>query len=120
MNKPYAEQLKTELECFTGTTQYHRLTSNSVLTDGAKYLADQAGSYWLAILFASYLAQLTDSFAVLKLRKVCSGAEVVIEGGNDNIHYQQRIDFTDFPLESITLFAGKNVKMWVIMLPSEY
>lgn len=120
MNPSFAHQLKSELDGYTGTTSYYRLTSQCVLTEGVKHLADRAGSYWLVILLASYLARLTEDFAVLKLRKVGCGATILIEDGNDNIHFEQKIEYTDFPLESITLFAGKDVEEWVIMLPSEY
>lgn len=74
----------------------------------------------LAFLFASYLVQLADDFAVLKFKKAGCGTAVLIEDQNDNVHFQQKIEYTDFPLEAITLFAGKDVDNWVIMLPSEY
>jgi len=37
-------------------------------------------------------------------------------GGNDNIVFTKRIEYTDFPLDEITLYFANNV----IHLPSEY
>jgi hypothetical protein len=35
------------LSHFTGTEHYYRLNRWCFITDGAKYLADEAGTYWL-------------------------------------------------------------------------
>ena len=61
---------------------------------------------------------LTEFYAML-LGKV-DGASVVIDDGDENILAEQMIDFTDFPLEEITLFACWSGGYWVIMLTSEY
>jgi hypothetical protein len=49
-----------------------------------------------------------------------SSAVVVIEDGNDHLIAKQVIDYTDFPLASITLYACWSDDVWVVMLPSEY
>jgi hypothetical protein len=76
-----------------------------LLTDGAKFLADQAGCYWLYDIVYSTLPRLPDDwFAVVKL-KVDLGAKrgvVIIEDGNGHEFYRQEIPFTDFPLAEIT------------------
>ena len=43
-----------------------------------------------------------------------------IEDGNGQILATQQIPYTDFPLDEIMLFACRDEKHWVIMLPSEY
>jgi hypothetical protein len=43
-------------------------------------------------------------------------ATLVCEAGNDNVVYTQPIEFTDFPLDEITLWFANNV----IYLPSEH
>jgi hypothetical protein len=35
------------LSHFTGTEHHYRLNRWCFITDGAKYLADEAGTYWL-------------------------------------------------------------------------
>ena len=47
------------LALFTGTQQYYQLNRHVVLTDGTRYLADEAGAYWLMDAIASYLPQFT-------------------------------------------------------------
>ena len=49
-----------------------------------------------------------------------SGAQVVMDDGDENILAQQDIQSTNFPLEEITLFACWNCQFWIIMLTSEY
>jgi len=51
-----AEQIELSLSGFIGTEAYHRfnaLCPKVVLTDGAKYLADQAEAYWLMDIIGS-------------------------------------------------------------------
>ena len=114
--------LKLNLRHFTGTEQYHRFHSRAVLTDGALYLAEVARCFWLMDVFASHLSEIaTDhGLACLKLKLVGEGAQVVIDDGNGNIFAEQVIEFTDFPLEEITLFACWTGEYWVVMLTSEY
>lgn len=59
-----------------------------------------------------------------KLFKFDHGWKLRLEDGNDNILVTQNIEYSDFPLEGITLYVipqemGSSV-VWVIMLPSEY
>jgi len=44
------------------------------------------------------------------------GSALVCSDGNDNIAYRQHVEFTDFPLDEITLYFANNV----IYLPSEH
>ena len=44
----------------------------------------------------------------------------IYEDGNDHEHARQEIPYTDFPMNSITLYACWDGEHWVIMLPSEY
>ena len=43
-----------------------------------------------------------------------------IEDGNDKVFARQEIEWTDFPLDSITLYSCWSEEHWVVMLPSEY
>jgi hypothetical protein len=87
---------------FTGTEQWfrHSLARNILYTEGAQYVAETAGAYWLLDEIAQ--AQRTASLSV--------------EDGNDHVVWAKHISFTDFPEPGIELwFTGG-----VILLPSEY
>ena len=114
--------LELNLRHFTSTERYHRFHSRTVLTDGALYLAEQARCFWLMDVFASHLREISTDhgLACLKLKRIGEGAQVVIDDGDENILAEQEIEFTDFPLEEITLFACWTGEYWVIMLTSEY
>ena len=122
-HKVNISQLISELAQFTGTTGYHRMYTNFYLTDGAKYLADTAECFWLFDLYWSHIMSIIPSeneFTVLKLTVADSKASVLIEDGNDNAIAGQEIEYTDFPLPSITLYCSWFGDGWVAMLPSEY
>ena len=79
------EQLLENLSQFTGTTQYYRVLPTFVVTDGVKYLMDEAECYWLAELYGLHLVDISfndEPFTVLKLTRVDEGARIVIEDGN--------------------------------------
>ena len=107
---------------FTGTERYYRISRKHLLTDGTKFLADQAQCYWMMDAIASHLAEIgtADWFVVAKITVKNSKALMVYEDGNGNEHARQQIPYTDFPLEEITLYACWDGDHWVIMLPSEY
>ena len=71
---------------------------------------------------ASHLCEIgTEDWFVLVRVSVKEGrALMVYEDGNDHEHARQEIPYTDFPLESITLYACWDQENWVMMLPSEY
>ena len=112
--------LSYQLSQFTGTESYYKYVGGTMLTDGAKYLADEGQCYWLLDIIAS-----------LKLVPECEGEEFmsctftknengggtfVADDGNENVLYTQEIEFTDFPEDEINLFFIDNI----ILLPSEY
>ena len=122
MEQVTAQELQAALRQFTGTTHYYRIDSKTLLTDGAYYLATEAGAFWLMAVFASYLHELklNDWFTVLKLDVADTRAKVTISDGNDNVLATQEIEYTDFPLHHIALYACWDGEHWVLMLPSEY
>ena len=118
---------KTLSECdlaqFTGTENWYRhgLNPNVLFTDGAKYVADAGGAYWLldtiAICQRFEKTVAAEPFQVWKLTvRPDRTAVLVCEDGNDNIVYTQGIEFSDFTLDEITLWFADNV----IYLPSEH
>ena len=117
-------EIMGELPNFYGTENYHRfspLFRNFVLTDGAQYIADACGAYWLMDAIASHRAKYQgEGFAVVKLTVKDGQGKLKILDGNDKVLVRQSIDFTDFPLDEITLFCIQQDDLWVILLSSEY
>ena len=112
----------TQLTQFIGTTGYYRISRRHLLTDGTKYLAEEAECFWMMDAIASHLSEIgTEDWFVLVRVQVAEGRAVMIyEDGNSREHARQEIPYTDFPLTSITLYACWDQEHWVIMLPSEY
>lgn len=122
------DDIRQQLLHFTGTEQYHRynplFAPHVVLTDGAKWLADAAGCYWLMDLIAPYLKwqEAEDGFISIELiLKPEGGFELTFDDGLDNVFATDEGGYTDFPLpEGIELFAQWAGEFWVIMLRTEY
>ena len=115
-----------ELKNFSGTERYYRITPDTVITDGAKFVADKGGAYWLMTAIASYLTEFTEkeSFIVANLNvtrtATSSHAILKLDDGNENVLATHFIEYTDFELDEIKFYACYNGDMWVIMLPREY
>ena len=116
------EELKANLAQFTGTERYYRINRKCVLTDGAKYLAEAAGAYWLMDAAAIYLMELgtDDWFVLVRLVVNNDNALLTLEDGNGGIRAKQEIPYTDFPLPEQIIYACWDTEQWVLMLPSEY
>lgn len=120
-DKPRITQ--ADLQQFTGTEQWYRhgLNRAVLFTDGAKYVADQCGAYWLldeialAQRFTKSLAE--EEFQVWTLIvNPDRTALLVCDDGNGRRLFGKEIPFTDFPMETLTLWYADSV----ILLPSEY
>lgn len=121
------EQIKQELSTFTGTENYHRINRMmpSVLgTDGAMRMAELCEAFWLLDVIASHMPSVPDdeSFCVALLEK--AGEEwrftLVDDVPANSVYASQTIEFSDFPLDEIKLYVGRQDQYWVILLPSEY
>ncbi|MGV0960071.1 MAG: DUF6876 family protein [Limnohabitans sp.] len=114
-------ELLSNLSQFMGTEKYYRITPRHLLTDGTKYLAENAQCFWLMDAVASHLhKQFHDYFAVAKLMVAGTSAVLTLDDGNGDVFARQKIEFTDFPLDQIKLYCGFDGEYWVIMLASEY
>lgn len=121
--KQAPEELLRDLAQFTGTEHYYRMLPRFVVTDGVKYLMDQAGCYWLAQLMGSHLLEMdTDenAFTVLELKRSGAGAVITIGDGNDHVIAHQVVEYTDFPFDEFRLYGCWAGEFWVGMLTSEY
>ena len=135
------EALGIDLAEFTGTSCYHRCSPyfpNVLLTDGAKYIGDKLGCFWLFDLIG--LLQKTPHIAKHpELQRLQfwhllvaedASAKLNCEWDKDELVYSHKIPFTDFPAtpEPLCLYSqrldlrviGEKGIGWVIHLPSEY
>lgn len=112
----------SSLTQFTGTERYYRISRQHLLTDGTKFLAEQAKCFWMMDAIASHLDEIgtEDWFVVVKTTIQNSAALMVYSDGNGNEHARQEIPYTDFPLDEQTIYACWDGEHWVLMLPSEY
>jgi hypothetical protein len=114
---------KADLQQFTGSEHWYRHALNRKVsfTDGAKYLADTAGAYWLlddiALIQPHDQRVAAEALQVWKLTvRPDRTATLTCYDGDDNIVYTKELTYTDFPLDEITLYFANNV----IYLPSEH
>lgn len=116
-----AQEIKSELANFTGTENYFQHPLNILYTDGIQCLASY-GCYWLIDIVASWQLDKkvrVQEFQVFKLTvNEDRSAIISIEDGNDKVIEKQNIEYTDFPLDSITLFYNSIEK--VLYLPTEH
>jgi hypothetical protein len=114
--------LKAEdLVQFTGsqTLYRHGLVRSVTYSEGAKYVADTGGAYWLLDEIARAqkfgISVRVEPFQVWKLTVSEGKGVLTCEDLNGNVVLTKEIPFTDFPLAEITLHFTDNV----ISLPSE-
>ena len=114
---------QADLAHFTSSENWYRhgMAHDVLFTDGAKYVADQGGAYWLldeiALAQRGQKAVAAEEFQVWTLTvKDDRTAALTCEDGNGKTVFTKRIGFTDFPAERITLWFENNT----IYLPSEH
>lgn len=108
---------------FTGSQEFYRhpIVRDIIFTEGAKYVADTAGAYWLLDQIA--LAQrcipsvAKEDFQVwtLKVRPNAT-AKLSCGDGNGKTVFTTTIEYTDFPAEEFQFYFCNKC----IHLPSEY
>lgn len=121
MNK---DQLLDELRNFYGTEHYYRHMPGLIITDGVKFLADEAGAYWLLDVVWSHMSSIpkSEGFAIVTLKK--SGRSAVFQMQDDDppesVYAKQDIGFTDFPLDEIKMYLIRDESGFVLLLQTEY
>lgn len=114
--------LNAELAQFTGTEQYYfnPLFRSFRYTEGVKFLAENAGAYWLLdMIFANQTDSKFSSepFQVWTIELLKYGAaRITVSDGSEQKLKSFKLVYTDFPLESFTIWLVDNV----LMLRSEY
>lgn len=111
--------LKTELSQFTGTEHWYKHMFGGMLyTDGVKYFAEHAGTYWFLDIVATELMKLAEREGFLSIHINSDGhaAGLSATEGNEKTLWSRHIDFTDCPAGLWKFFLVDNV----LLLPSEY
>lgn len=114
---------EADLAQFTGSESLYRhgLARSVLYTEGAQFLAEKAGAYWLLdeIAFAQRPGSkvAAEPFQHWKLTvSEDRTARLSCDDGNGKVVHAKRIPFTDFPLPTLSLYVADKV----IMLPGEY
>jgi len=118
------QEIENQLPYFTGTTKWYRVSKQPpiLLTEGTKFLLDSCGMYWFLsdfVILCLLMDNVKDeSFIVFSLDVDLESKEALVKigDGNNNILYQQEIQYTDCPLDKVKMYYSNEV----LMLPSEY
>lgn len=123
-----AQQLGTILALCGGSEERHAY-GRAWITDGVKLLAHNAECWWLVDLVISHQwgvrrrhgVQMFQSWTLTR-NKRGSGAVAKCTDGNGLVLAQQRIPYTDFPLQSVDIYVVGDLTDFnqTIMLSSEY
>lgn len=126
---------KDQLNQFTGdVVRYrHPINRKVIYTPGVKYLAEKAEAYWLIDAIASWIGSEPFEDAVSeddRIRYMHFWKLTVNEDGTATLSAKadspekpfitQPIPFTDFPLDSIDIWAAVSDDLWTLYLPSEH
>jgi hypothetical protein len=113
---------KADLAHFTGSEQWfrHGLARKILYTEGAQYVAEHGGAYWLIDEIAFNQVEpaiAAEEFQVWRLTVAADKtATLTCDDGNDRVVFTKQIEYTDFPLDGIRFYFTNNT----ILLPSEY
>jgi hypothetical protein len=117
------EPKELDLRYFTGTQNYyvHEIgVLKILLTDGCKYVAEEAQAYWLFDIILSYQMHANirnEAFQHWELKKQLHGEWLITcDDGNGNILAKKKISYSDFPLQLVDFYLVDGV----CMLKSEY
>ena len=118
-----------DLNQFTGSEDFfkHSINRKLIYSEGVEYLAEQARCYWLidliaCVLLPHLLIKYNDSFYSIELLVTGNSAVITVDDGNDNIHINHKVRWTDFPItgEPVKFFLCESDEYYCLMLPSEY
>ena len=135
MNNTLPKLTTHDLRQFTGDLMRfrHPLNRSVIYTPGVQYLAEVGGAYWLIDAIASYLSPnfirkvaaddpriAAMHFWTLTLR---DDDTAVLEARADSPcepFVRQNVEYTDFPLETVSIWAANDGRKWTLYLPSEH
>lgn len=127
--------LRADLAQFTGDAEVYRhpLNPHVLLTPGVRYLAETGGAWWLTDAIVSYFGSpvmleaikhdpLVEQFQCWRL-DVHTDQSAILRACLDTDappFITQKIPWTDFPLDWIEVWAGRDETYWTLYLPSEH
>lgn len=108
----------SDINYFNGTENYYKHWLGIHYTDGVKYVAEEASAYWLIDAIGSYQPKLrNEEFQSWTLKQNPNQTWTLrATDGNDKILAEQKIEFSDFPLNKIAFYLVDKI----LMLTSEY
>lgn len=109
----------------------HPLVPKFIYTDGVRELAQAASCFWLLDLLAIPLLKAvkedpnanSGSMVIIKLTKYSLGAKATLEASSADDtppFWTYDVGWTDFPLDSLMLYAQWDGDVLIAILPSEY
>jgi hypothetical protein len=126
---------KVDLSYFPGDIERWRSNINDsvIYTAGVRYLAEHGEAYWLLDAIASYLVPDVlvpageKNSRILELHfwrlNVAEDSSAILHAEADYgvvPFVFQEIEYTNFPLSEVSIWAGFDGCQWVLFLPSEY
>ena len=123
------DEILAELPNFYGSEQNFLyspvLFPNVLLTEGALFIAEECGAYWLMDVISSHIPSIKkagDTFAVARLAVGHSSALFSLTDDiPPNVTYAtQAIEYTDFQLDEIKFYVSFDGENWIVLLTSEY
>ena len=130
-----ASKLKQELQHFAGdlVRYQHPLNQKVIYTPGVRHLVKEANAYWLLDAIASWLgsrdfveAAMRDSriadmhFWTLHVNADRSAVLFAKADSPCDPFIEQQVEWTDFPLPMIDIWAAFDGDHWTLYLPSEH
>ena len=119
--KKTKEEILGNLPYYNGSEEFCKFSplSKLIASEGAMYVANSCGAFWLLDIVAScqlIAAVRREVMQAYTLTVQDNEGLVVVTDGNKKEIYRQEIPYTDFPLDEIILW----VRDGVVFLPSEY
>ena len=126
---------KADLVGFSGDLERYRhpLNPRVIYTPGVQFLAERGKCYWLLDAIASYFGSREMNQAMKhddRVRwlqfwrlDVWDDRSALLSACADSgvkPFITQEIQYTDFPLDSVEIWAGFDGKLWTLYLPSEH
>lgn len=114
-------QILNMLDGFIGSEEFYRIYPNVTITEGVKFLCEEAKCFWLIDCIYSYQTikkVAAEPFQIIDLTIDPEKPKglIVVTDGNEVELTRQELDYTNFPLPKIRLYYTDNT----VLLPREY
>ncbi len=133
MNTIETRLTKSALANFTGDdVRYQSMNRSVIYSPGVKFVAEHGNAYWLVDAIVSYFGSpimrkaMKDDYRLESLQfwrlEVLNESASLTARSDDGVKpfVHQAIEFTDFPLASVDIWAGYDGQRWTLYLPSEH